>query len=106
MVAARMPPAALGLGLPDLTSRLCAGAAYRLDALDDAGSARLLACAAAERGLTLDQAVVSYILTRCHRAPSRLLRLLDALDRYSLERGRAPTVRLVGELLAERGIDG
>lgn len=102
LVAARVPPPALGLGLADLTSRLSAGPAYLLRPLDDDGRARLLGVAARQRGLSLDAAAVGYILSRCPRDPGALLRLLDELDQVSLQRRRAPTVRLIGELLAEQ----
>lgn len=100
LVAARVPPPALGLGLADLRSRLSAGPVYALRGLDDDGRANLLASAAEQRGLRLDRAAVAYILSRCPRDPSSLLRLLDELDRLSLQRRRAPTVRLIGDLLA------
>lgn len=102
LVAARVPPPALGLGLADLTSRLSAGPAYLLRDLDDDGRARLLGVAAQQRGLNLEPAALDYILNRCPRDPGTLLRLLDDLDRLSLQRRRAPTVRLIGELLTER----
>jgi DnaA family protein len=104
LIGARVPPPALGLGLSDLTSRLCAGPAYALRPLDDAGRAQLLANGAEQRGLRLDQAAVSYILTRCPRDAASLLGLLDDLDRLSLARQRPLNVRLIGELLAERAV--
>lgn len=102
LVAARVPPPVLGLGLADLMSRLSAGPAYLLRPLNDDGRARLLDVAAQQRGLSLGSAAVAYILSRCPRDPGALLRLLDELDRVSLQRRRAPTVRLIGELLAEQ----
>ncbi|MGB5832112.1 MAG: DnaA regulatory inactivator Hda [Thiohalocapsa sp.] len=102
LVAARVPPPALRLELPDLRSRLSAGPAYLLRGLDDDGRARLLDVAALQRGLCLDPAAVRYILNRCPRDPGWLLQLLDELDRVCLQRRRAPTARLIGELLADR----
>ncbi|MFE8033313.1 DnaA regulatory inactivator Hda [Thiohalocapsa marina] len=102
LVAARVPPTNLGLGLPDLRSRLSAGAAYALRALDETGCARLLQRGARQHGLLLDDAAVSYILNRCPRNPAALWRLLADLDRLSLERQRALTVRAIGDLLGLR----
>lgn len=102
LVAARVPPPALGLGLADLTSRLSAGPAYLLRPLDEDGCGTLLRAGAAQRGLQLDQAAIGYILTRCPRDPASLLRLLDDLDRFSLEQQRALNVRSIGELLGVR----
>lgn len=102
LVAARAPPSAVGLGLADLASRLSAGPAYALRALDDAGSMRLLEAAAKQRGLRLDPAAVGYILNRCPREAGFLLSLIDELDRLSLQRRRAPTLRLISEMLTEQ----
>jgi DnaA family protein len=99
LVAARVPPAQTGVRLPDLASRLEAGARYGLIPLDERGCARLLGAAAEQRGLRLDRAAVGYILRRVPRDPERLLSLIDELDRSTLQRQRAPTVRLIGELL-------
>lgn len=102
LVSARVPPLAIGLRLADLTSRLSAGAAYRLQPLDEDGCATLLSAGAAQRGLRLDQAAIDYILTRCPRDPASLVRLLDDLDRLSLEQQRALNVRSIGDLLGVR----
>jgi DnaA family protein len=102
LVSARVPPPAIGLRLADLTSRLSAGAAYRLQPLDEDGCATLLSAGAAQRGLRLDQAAIDYILTRCPRDPASLVRLLDDLDRLSLEQQRALNVRSIGDLLGVR----
>lgn len=102
LVAARVPPPAVGLRLADLTSRLSAGPAYLLRPLDEDGCATLLRTGAAQRGLRLDQAAIGYILTRCPRDPASLNRLLDDLDRLSLEQQRALNVRSIGDLLGVR----
>jgi DnaA family protein len=103
LFAARAPAPALGLGLPDLTSRLSACATYALRPLDDGGRGRLLHNAAAARGMRLDEATLAYILKYSARDTAALLRLLDELDRTSLARRRAPNRRLVGELLRRGG---
>ncbi len=102
LLAARAPAPALGLALPDLVSRLSACATYALQPLDDAGRARLLEREAASRGLALDAATLRYILTHSPRDTASLLALVDALDKVSLALRRAPTPRLVGELLQQR----
>ncbi|MCF7990623.1 MAG: DnaA regulatory inactivator Hda [Thiohalocapsa sp.] len=102
LVAGRTPPKSLGLRLADLASRLSAGAAYALLPLDDAGAAKLLTAAARQRGLKLDDAAIAYILSRCPREPASLLKLVEQIDRRSLQHRRAVTVRFIGELLSER----
>jgi len=72
--------------------------------LDDAGRARLLEREAATRGLALDADTLRYILTYSPRDTASLLALLEALDQTSLRLRRAPTPRLVGQLL-QRSLD-
>ncbi len=100
LCAARLPPGALGLGLPDLASRLSAGAAYALQPLDDVGRGELLRRLLDARGLKIEQRVLDYILSHCPRAPGALVDLIDALDQASWIKKRAVTIKLVGEVLA------
>ncbi len=102
LAAARAPPPALPLGLPDLQSRLSAGPAYALKPLDDTGRAALLERGAAERGLMLSRAEVSYILSRCPREPAWLLRFLDDIDQASLAEQRQPSIPFISRLLGAR----
>lgn len=99
LVASRLPPGHLELQLADLRSRLSACPAYLLKGLDDAGRTRLLQHGAAHRGLRLNDAVVTYVLTRCPRDPAWLTSFLDRLDEATLAEQRAPTVPFIGKLL-------
>ncbi|NBC13409.1 MAG: DnaA regulatory inactivator Hda [Gammaproteobacteria bacterium] len=99
LLAARAPAPALGLTLPDLASRLAACATYAVQPLDDAGRARLLEREAIARGLTLSEETLRYILTYSPRDTASLLALVAAVDAASLRLRRAPTPRLVGQLL-------
>jgi len=84
----------------DLRTRLAAGLAFELHPPSDAERAEALKAHAARRGLTLDDAVVDYLLARAARDMLTLVAVIDALDRASLERSRAVTVPLVREVLA------
>ncbi|WP_462321299.1 DnaA regulatory inactivator Hda [Halochromatium sp.] len=99
LVAARQPTGRLGLRLRDLTSRLAAGPSYTLKPLSDNGRAELLRIGAAQRGLRLGEAMISYILSRCPRDPGTLTRLLDEIDRTALAEQRQPSIRSLGRLL-------
>jgi DnaA family protein len=99
LLAGRVPAAQLPVALPDLRSRLSAGAGWRVRPLDEAGCARLLTAGAGRLGLALSRAAVGYILTRCPRDPASLTRLLARLDRATLAAGRAPTVQFIARLL-------
>lgn len=102
LVAASAPPAALGLALADLASRLGAGQVYRLAGLDDAGKEAALQLRAARRGLVLESAVARYLLERLPREWTELLAVLDRLDEASLAHQRRLTIPFVREVLGVR----
>ncbi len=61
----------------------------------------LLQQAAAQRGLALGEGVTDYVLTRFSRDMGSLMRLLERLDRYSLQTRRAVTIPLIKAMLEE-----
>lgn len=79
------------IALPDLRSRL--GAALQLDIglPDDAMAEDLLHALAEQRGLPLAADAAAYLVPRTARAFADLEKLVDAIDRLSLERKAAPT---------------
>jgi DnaA family protein len=101
LAAGDAPPLKLGLR-EDLRSRLGSGLVYQLRVLDDADKARFLRNEAAQRGLQLADEVAAYLLSHVRRDMATLVAILDALDRYSLERKRPVTLPLVREALAAR----
>jgi len=84
----------------DLRTRLGWDLVFRLEQLSDQERAQALKTQADERGLQLSPEVITWILTHHARDMGRLTALLDALDRYSLERHRAITLPLLKDLLA------
>lgn len=100
LVASPGPPDQIGLGLPDLSSRLAWGGVYRLATLDDGGKQEALMRRAASRGLTLPEEVAAYLLKRASRDLNALMRLLDVLDRASLAAQRRLSLPLVKNILA------
>jgi DnaA family protein len=95
VTAAATAPDALGLGLPDLCSRLQWGPRYRLLPLDEPACETLLLVVARGRGLVLAPEVVRYIMTRYPRDPASLLDLVGRVDALSLREQRQPTIPLV-----------
>lgn len=92
LYAARGNPAALGIVLPDLVTRLGQCVRLTLEPLDEAGRRDVLRERAARRGLELDDAVLDYLLRRVDRDLASLTRLLDTLDRASLAAQRRITI--------------
>lgn len=97
--AARANPQALGLVLPDLQSRLGQCTRVVLELLDDAGRRTVLQQRAARRGLSLDDAVVDYLLRRVGRDLAGLTALFERLDRESLAAQRRITIPFLRQLL-------
>lgn len=97
--AARGVPAALGLGLPDLVSRLAWGPVLRLEPLSDAQRRQALGERARTLGLDLPPAVAEYLERHYPRDLAGQLERLARLDRASLAAGRRLTVPFVKEVL-------
>lgn len=92
------PPAELALR-EDLRSRLASGIVLQVHPLSDAEKSDALRGHAASRGIALGNDVIGYLLTRFGRDMSSQIALLEALDRYSLERKRPVTLPLLRDVL-------
>ncbi|CAM5438271.1 DnaA regulatory inactivator Hda [Eoetvoesiella caeni] len=99
LVAGDRAPLAMPLR-EDLRTRLGWDLVFRLEQLSDDDRANALRTQAGERGLQLSPEVIGWILTHYARDMGQLSALVDALDRYSLEKHRAITLPLLKDLLA------
>ena len=99
VTSADRSPRECTFALPDLKSRLCAAACYRVAPLADHDKARLLRAAASERGLVFGDEVVRYLLSHVGRGQGELLGMLDRLDGSSLAAQRRITIPFVKEVL-------
>lgn len=100
LAAGNGAPGSLGLGLPDLVSRLGWGPVFQLQSLDDAGKAEALRLRAANRGMQMPTEVATYLLQRAPRDMHALFDLLERLDEGSLAAQRKLTIPFVRQLLA------
>jgi DnaA family protein len=100
LFAASRVPAQLGVGLPDLVSRLSACAQALLKPLDDEARREVLRQRAAARGIELDDTVLDWLFARTERDLASLTALLDRLDRESLAAKRRVTVPFLRKLLS------
>jgi DnaA family protein len=99
LVASRASPPAVSFVLPDLASRLRAGAVHALQPLTDELKGRVVADIAAQRGLKVPKDVLRYLFTKGPRDIGGLLAAIDRLDRAAMIRKRRVTLPLAREVL-------
>ncbi len=101
LAAARQPPDALGLELPDLASRLAWGPVYALVPLDDEGLAALAAHLAGARGLELPKAAAAWLVRRLPRDPASIADAVARLDGAALAAQRRLTIPFLRSVFFE-----
>jgi DnaA family protein len=101
-IAAAAPPAATGIRLPDLASRLAASEVHRLEPLAEPEQAAALRRRASRRGLELPDDTLGFLTRRAPRDFATLCRMLDALDTESLAAQRRLTIPFVRDWLARK----
>lgn len=99
LIAAHCPLASLPCSLPDVTSRLGWGEAYRLQVLDEDERLAALVQRALARGLELQPEALQFMATRLSRDPRDWFAALDLLDQASLEQQRKLTIPFIKEVL-------
>jgi chromosomal replication initiation ATPase DnaA len=97
----REPPAALDIELRDLRSRLRAVPVISLLPPDDQLFRGLIVKFCADRQLTVDESVVSYLATRLERSSAAARAAIERLDSEALRLGRPVTRALAAELLRD-----
>ena len=99
VVAGATPPAASGIELADLRSRLGGGLVLTLHSMHDAEQLQALQLRARLKGFELPADTVQYLLRRLPRDMASLCRFLDQLDEASLVAQRRLTVPFVREVM-------
>ncbi|MCB1486253.1 MAG: hypothetical protein KDJ88_02220 [Bauldia sp.] len=99
LLTSRQGPGALSLALPDLRSRLRAAQRVELGEPDDDLLRRVMTKLFADRQLTVDAAVIDFILLRMERSLEAANIVADQLDRDALAENRAITKRLAAAAL-------
>ena len=101
LITARVPPSAFQFELRDLRSRLRAVPTVSLSPPDDQLFRALIVKFCADRQLTVDEAVVSYLTTRIERSYAAVRQAVELLDSEALRLGRPVTRALAAELLRD-----
>jgi chromosomal replication initiation ATPase DnaA len=99
LMTARIPPSAFEIELRDLRSRLRAVPTVSLLPPDDLLFRALIVKFCADRQLTVDEAVVSYLANRIERSYAAAHHAVELLDTEALRLGRPVTRALAAELL-------
>jgi DnaA family protein len=99
LLAARQPPAGVGIHLPDLASRFASSLVVQLQAPDDEELTEVLRAMADQRGLELGPGVAAFMLRRVRRDTHQLAFLMERLDAAALAAQRALTVPFVREVV-------
>lgn len=99
LITATKPPAAWGLTLADLRSRLLALHVASIDMPDDALVAGLLLKHFKDRQLRVSEDVLSYIIPRIARDGAVIESTVRQLDELSLANNRAITIPLVKKVV-------
>ena len=101
LVTARISPSAFEVELRDLRSRLRAVPTVSLLSPDDLLFRGLIVKFCADRQLSIDETVVSYLINRIERSYAAARQAVELLDAEALRRGRPVTRALAAELLRE-----
>ena len=100
LMTALRPPALWTTALPDLRSRLLAALPVEIGLPDDPLLTAILIKHFADRQLSVDPAVVLYLVSRIERSFVAVAEVAARLDALSLRDGRPITVPLAREVLA------
>ena len=107
LLTARSFPAAWGVTLPDLASRLKAAATVEIEEPDDLLLAGVITKLFADRQVDVEPHVVQFLVRRIERSLSTAIHIVDRLDRAALEQKtritRALAADTVGALDAGQG---
>ena len=87
------------IALPDLASRLAAALPLTIGTPDDEALAALIGIHAQNRALVLGPDAAEYLVPRTERSHLAVERLVETIDRLSLERKVAPTLGIWREAL-------
>lgn len=101
LISAATPPASWPIALPDLASRLRAVPTVTLAPPDDALLRALLVKLFADRQLSVDEGLVTFLTSRIERSFAAARAAVDLLDREALRLRRPVTKALAAELFRD-----
>jgi len=99
LMTAQRPPSRWAVDLKDLSSRLKTAPVAEIGPPDDALLTALIVKQFADRQLSVDQDVLTYMLARMDRSFCAVRNLIQAVDEHALAQKRAITIPLVRGVL-------
>lgn len=102
LLTARTPVADWPYRTDDVKSRARLAAHFSITAPDDILLSQMFVKLFADRQLSVDPKVISYLVGRMERSSEEVVALVELLDRLSLSRGRAITRAIAAEALGIR----
>jgi chromosomal replication initiation ATPase DnaA len=100
LLTARRFPAAWGVRLPDLASRLKAAATVEIHEPDDMLLAGVMTKLFADRQVEVEPHVVQYLVRRIERSLATAMRVVEKLDRAAMEQKTRITRGLAAEVVS------
>jgi chromosomal replication initiation ATPase DnaA len=101
LLTGRVPPSSFDITLHDLRSRLRAVPVIPLTPPDDQLFRALIVKFCADRQMTVDESIVSYLATRIERSFAAARRTVELLDEEALRQRRPVTRALAAEVLKD-----
>ncbi|WP_029039855.1 P-loop NTPase family protein [Cucumibacter marinus] len=102
LLTARRPIDQWSLATNDVKSRLRLATVFTVEPLDEAHLAQMFVKLFADRQVTVDPAVLRYLLPRMERSPAEVVALVETMDGIAMSRGRSITRKLAAEALEIR----
>lgn len=106
VISANVPFSNLGIGLPDLKSRLGWGLIFQVQLLSDEQKIAALMQRAQRRGFELSEEIGRYLLRHCRRDMAGLFEVLEQLDHASLAVQRKLTIPFVKQVIDNGKVSG
>ena len=106
LLLSQSPPAHWGTRLPDLSSRLSAVPAVKIQAPDEELLQKVLQKLFNDLQLIVDEAVIHFLLKHMERSFESARKWTHELNRFAVKERRSVTVPVVRELLSRQGESG
>lgn len=102
LMTARQPVSAWPFETDDLKSRARLAGRFGMALSDDIQLSQMLVKLFGDRQVAVDPRIIGYLVARMERSADEAVRLVEAMDRMSLERGTPITRAIAAEALAGR----